>query len=123
MNPLHFAIGQFLICAGLNAGTGLITDPQGISQISSLWWTILYNGIASVAIGFTLQGVAQKYAPPTDAALILSMEAVFAAVFGFLFLQEIFSTEQLVGGFLVLSAIFLAQVKFSPRKKTETNQP
>ena len=122
MNPLHFAIGQFLICAGLNAGTGLITDPQGISQISSLWWTILYNGIASVAIGFTLQGVAQKYAPPTDAALILSMEAVFAALFGYLFLQEIFSTEQLVGGFLVLVAIFLAQLKFSPQKSPDSNQ-
>jgi drug/metabolite transporter (DMT)-like permease len=82
-----------------------------------LWWTILYNGIASVAIGFTLQGVAQKFAPPTDAALILSMEAVFAAVLGFLFLSERFSTEQLMGGILVMIAIILAQINFSPRIK------
>jgi len=112
MHPLQFAIGQFLVCAILNFGTGFITDPQGISQISSLWWTILYNGIASVAIGFTLQGVAQKYAPPTDAALILSMEAVFAAVFGFLFLSERFTAEQLIGGILVMAAILLAQANF-----------
>lgn len=115
LHPLHFAIGQFLVCAILNFSTGLITDPQGFTQISSLWWTILYNGIASVAIGFTLQGVAQKFAPPTDAALILSMEAVFAAVFGFLFLSERFSNEQLIGGILVMAAILLAQINFKSK--------
>jgi len=115
LHPLHFAIGQFLVCAILNFSTGLITDPKGFTQISSLWWTILYNGIASVAIGFTLQGVAQKFAPPTDAALILSMEAVFAAVFGFLFLSERFSNEQLIGGILVMAAILLAQINFKSK--------
>ncbi len=113
MHPLHFAIGQFLVCAFLNFGTGIISDPQAFSQISSLWWTILYNGIASVAIGFTLQGVAQKFAPATDAALILSMEAVFAAVFGIIFLSERFNNEQLIGGMLVIGAIILAQLNFS----------
>ena len=117
LHPLHFAVGQFFVCAVLNFATGTITDPQAFSQISSLWWTILYNGIASVAIGFTLQGVAQKFAPPTDAALILSMEAVFAAVLGFLFLRERFNTEQLMGGILVMIAIILAQINFSSRKK------
>ncbi len=116
MHPIQFAIGQFLVSAFLNWGTGLILDPHGLTEISSLWWTILYNGIASVAIGFTLQGVAQKYAPPTDAALILSMEAVFAAVLGFLILKESFSPEQLIGGILVMAAIFLAQLNFSSVK-------
>ncbi|HSM25280.1 MAG TPA: DMT family transporter [Anaerolineaceae bacterium] len=116
LHPLHFAIGQFLVCAFLNFSTAMVTDPQGFTQISSLWWTILYNGIASVAIGFTLQGVAQKFAPPTDAALILSMEAVFAAVFGFLILSERFSTEQLIGGFMVLAAIILAQINFRSKQ-------
>ncbi|PKO08449.1 MAG: EamA family transporter [Chloroflexi bacterium HGW-Chloroflexi-2] len=122
MHPLHFAIGQFMVCAILNFGTGFIIDPQGLTQISSLWWTILYNGIASVAIGFTLQGVAQKYAPPTDAALILSMEAVFAAVFGFVFLSERFSSEQLIGGILVMAAILLAQANFSPKHLIEAEK-
>lgn len=119
MHPLHFAIGQFLVCAILNFGFGFISDPQGLSQISPLWGTILYSGIASVAIGFTLQGIAQKYAPTTDAALILSMEAVFSAVFGFLFLRERFSTDQLIGAVLVMVAIFLAQVKFSSKAQPE----
>lgn len=119
MNPLHFAIWQFLVCALLNFGTGWISDPQGFSQISSLWWTILYNGIASVAIGFTLQAIAQKHAPPTDAALILSMEAVFSAVFGFIFLSERFTTDQLIGAFLVMAAIILAQVKFPSKLQSD----
>lgn len=118
MHPLHFAIGQFLVCAVFNFITAFVIEPQGIAQISSLWWTIFMNGVASVAIGFTLQGIAQKYAPPTDAALILSMEAVFAALFGFLFLNERFSTEQLVGGFLVMAAIVLAQIDLPILRKS-----
>lgn len=123
MNAIQFAIGQFFVSGILNFGIGLVTEPQGFVQMSSLWWTILYNGIASVAIGFTLQGVAQKYAPPTDAALILSMEAVFAAVFGFLFLSERFSSEQLIGGVLVMAAILLAQINFSSKKHLAVEKP
>ncbi len=115
LHPLHFAIGQFLICAALNFGTGLFLDPQEITQIPSFWLPIVYNGIASVAIGFTLQGVGQKFAPPTDASLILSMEAVFAAIFGFLFLSERFTPDQLIGGLLVMTAIVLAQVDFTKK--------
>ena len=123
MNAIQFAIGQFFVSGILNFGIGLVIEPQGFVQMSSLWWTILYNGIASVAIGFTLQGVAQKYAPPTDAALILSMEAVFAAVFGFLFLSERFSSEQLIGGVLVMAAILLAQIDFSSKKHLAVEKP
>jgi drug/metabolite transporter (DMT)-like permease len=117
LHPLHFAVGQFLICAGLNFATGIIIDPQGFTQIPSFGLPIIYNGVASVAIGFTLQGVGQKFAPPTDASLILSMEAVFAAVFGFLFLSERFSEEQLIGGLLVMTAIVLAQINFTKKTK------
>ena len=110
LHPLHFAIGQFLFCSFLNILTGLILEPSSIVMVGELWWTIIYNGIASVAIGFTLQGIGQKNAPATDAALILSMEAVFAAILGFLFLQESFTQIQFIGCFLVLIAIALSQL-------------
>ncbi len=116
VHPLHFAVGQFLICAALNLITGFIIEPASIQLIPTLWWTIIYNGIASVAIGFTLQGIGQKYAPPTDAALILSMESVFAAVLGYLFLHERFSTVQLIGCLLVMAAIILAQIPQKQKK-------
>lgn len=119
MDPLQFAVGQFLVCAMLNIITGFVIDPGGLPQVFSLWWTVVYNGIFSVAIGFTLQGVAQKFAPATDAALILSMESVFAAALGYLILKEHFSLLQLTGGVLVMTAIVLAQINFSPRKSTD----
>jgi drug/metabolite transporter (DMT)-like permease len=108
---LHFAVGQFFVCAFFSLLTGFIIEPAAIQQVPNLWWTIVYNGIASVAIGFTLQAVGQKYAPPSDAALILSMESVFAAILGFLFLSEILTLEQLIGSVLVMGAIVLAQVR------------
>ncbi len=108
---LHFAVGQFLVCAFFSLLTGFLLEPAAIQQVPQLWWTIVYNGIASVAIGFTLQAVGQKYAPPTDAALILSMESVFAAVLGYLFLREILTPLQLLGSFLVMAAIILAQLR------------
>lgn len=116
VHPLHFAVGQFLVCAALNLVTGFIIEPASIQLIPTLWWTIIYNGIASVAIGFTLQGIGQKHAPPTDAALILSMESVFAAVLGYLFLHEKFSTVQLIGCLLVMAAIILAQIPQKQKK-------
>jgi drug/metabolite transporter (DMT)-like permease len=116
VHPLHFAVGQFLVCAALNLTAGFVIEPDAIRLIPTLWWTIIYNGIASVAIGFTLQGIGQKHAPPTDAALILSMESVFAAVLGYLFLHEQFSTIQLIGCFLVMAAIILAQIPQKQKK-------
>ncbi len=116
MHPLHFAIGQFLVCAILNLFIGFVFEPASIQLVPTLWWTIIYNGIASVAIGFTLQGIGQKHAPPTDAALILSMESVFAAFLGYIFLHERFTTEQLIGCFLVMTAIILAQIPQKNKK-------
>jgi drug/metabolite transporter (DMT)-like permease len=66
----------------------------------------------SVGVGYTLQAVAQKHAPPTDAALIVSLEAVFAALAGYLWLGEVLRPEQLVGAGLIMGAILLVQ--FAP---------
>jgi drug/metabolite transporter (DMT)-like permease len=125
LDPIQFAIGQFFICAALNFVVGFVIEPQSIGTLSQLWQPVLYNGVVSVAIGFTLQGVGQKNAPATDAALILSMEAVFAAMFGFLFLHERFTPLQVTGCVLVLIAIILTQINgkelinFLSRKRDE----
>ncbi|MHB8132906.1 MAG: DMT family transporter [Anaerolineaceae bacterium] len=112
LNPLHFAVGQFLASAFFNLIFGLMFDPQSLLMIPDLWLAIVYNGVFSVAIGFTLQGVGQENAPSTDAALILSMEAVFAALFGFIFLHERFTPIQLLGCFFVMIAILFSQLPF-----------
>ena len=75
------------------------------------WWTILYNGVLSVGVGFTLQAVGQRHAPATDCAVILSLEAVFAAFFGWLILSEALAWPQIVGCGLMLAGMLLAQVR------------
>jgi drug/metabolite transporter (DMT)-like permease len=111
-DALPFAIGQYLVAGVLNLVLGLVFDRQTIPGLIPAWWTVAYVGLFSVAIGYTLQGWAQKYAPPTDASLILSLESVFAAFFGYLFLQEVLRPVQLAGAGVILVAIMISQ--FAP---------
>ncbi len=104
-----FAAGQYLIAAALNLGFGIVVEPESWMVVPSAAWTILYTGIFSITLGYTLQAIAQRHAPPSDAALILSMEAVFAAVAGYWFLGEVLNLLQILGCGLVLGAIFLSQ--------------
>ena len=66
-------------------------ENPSVSGLLSAWMTIAYAGILSSGVGFTLQIVAQKDTDPTTATLIMSLESVFAAVSGCLFLNECFS--------------------------------
>lgn len=71
---------------------------------------LLYTGILSTAVAFSLQIVAQKHAPPTDAAVIMSSESLFAALAGFLFLGEVLTVRQYVGCAIILLSILLIQL-------------
>lgn len=121
-----FAIAQFLVCAGLNLASGLLFDAPGISRIALAWPAVLYSAAFPTAIGFTLQIFGQRHAPPVDAAIVLSLETVFGAFFGFLFFAEGFSPRQLVGCGLILAAIVLCQVRtmnnHGGTETTEKNQ-
>jgi drug/metabolite transporter (DMT)-like permease len=114
MEALPFAIGQYWVAGTLNLLIGLGLEWQTLPGMAAVWWAVVYVGIFSVAVGYTLQARAQKHAPPTDAALILSLEAVFAALFGYLLLGETLRPEQLLGCGLILAAILLAQFKPAP---------
>jgi drug/metabolite transporter (DMT)-like permease len=107
----QLAMGQFLVCGALNLLTGLVTDPGGLAALRISWLAILYSGVFPIALGFTLQIVGQKSAPASDAAIIMSLEAVFGAVFGVLFLAETLAPIQILGCVLMLAAMILAQVK------------
>ena len=72
---------------------------------------ILYGGIFSVGIAYTLQAVGQKYAPPAHAAIILSLEASFAVLGGFLLLGEQMGTREIMGCLLMLSGMLIAQLQ------------
>ena len=73
--------------------------------------TVVYVGVVSVAIAYTPQSLGQKRASAADAAIIFSMEAVFAAFFGYLLLGEVFLARQLFGCILILAAVAVVQLK------------
>jgi drug/metabolite transporter (DMT)-like permease len=108
---VHFAIGQYLVVAVLNLLLGIVFTPHAFPGVASTWIAIAWLGIFSTGIGFTLQGAGQKHSPPADAAIILSMESMFAAVFGMLFLQERLNWLQWIGCVMILAAMLLAQWK------------
>lgn len=110
MEVLVFSAGQYLVAGVINLGAALISPDswQGMSQV---WWAVGYTAVFSIALGYTLQVLGQKYAPAHDAAILLSTEAVFAAFFGFLFLSERLLPVQIVGCGMILSAIFITQTR------------
>jgi drug/metabolite transporter (DMT)-like permease len=111
VDVLAFVIGQTLVAAVLNLVFAGFLESSTLPGLVPAGWAIIYTGIFSVGIGYALQGVGQRHAPPADAALILSMEAVFAAIFGFLFLNERLSPVQLLGCGLILAAIVQVQLR------------
>jgi len=112
---LLFSVGQYFIAGVLNVVIGLVLEADTLPGLSVSWWTVIYVGVVSVALGYTLQAVGQKHAPPADAAIILSMEAVFAALFGYLLLHEVLSIRQLLGCGLILMAMVVVQLRQTAR--------
>lgn len=110
MNALPFAFGQFAICGVLNILTAPFVEHPTRQVISLLLPAILYTGIFSVGLAFTLQVIAQKHTPANDAALIMSLESVFAVIFGWIFLHEALLPIQIGGCILILAAVLLVQL-------------
>lgn len=111
MALLTFSAGQYLVSGSMNLGMALVFERHLIPGLAIAWWTVVYIAVFSTAIGYTLQAAGQRHAPPSDAAIILSLEAVFAAVSGFLFLDERLELVQVLGCALIFGAVLLAQVK------------
>jgi len=107
---------QFLTGGILGAVFMLLFENPSIAMILSAAGPILYTGIMSTGVGYTLQIVGQKGLNPTVAALILSLESVFSALSGYLFLHQLLTTRELIGCALMFIAIVLAQLPDIRRK-------
>lgn len=116
IDPLKLSFMQFATCSILSLITAFIFEDITISGISSAFIPILYGGLLSVGVAYTLQVVAQKNAKPSHAAIILSMESVFGAIGGAVLLGESMSGRGYLGCALILAGILVSQIKFSPEK-------
>lgn len=114
MDALKLCCIQFATCSFLSLMTALIFEQITMSGISQALVPILYGGLLSVGVAYTLQVVAQKNAKPSHAAMILSMESIFGALGGALLLGESMSSRGYTGCILILVGILVSQIKFSP---------
>jgi drug/metabolite transporter (DMT)-like permease len=110
MESLEIAVGQFATCALLSLAAALLREPAPFAHLLPAAWPILYGGLFSIGIAYTLQIVAQKTAHPAHASIILSMEAFFAAVGGVLLLHEPLTVRLVLGGGLLLAALVFSQL-------------
>ncbi len=109
-DPLKIAFLQFAACAVLSLLTSAAIEQNAARSYWSAAIPILYGGFLSVGVAYTLQVVAQKKAKPAHAAIILSLEAVFAAVGGWLLLGEMLSSRAIVGCALMLCGMLVSQL-------------
>ena len=107
---LSFSVGQLFVCAILNIGIGLFAEPM-MSFNWPLMFAISYTALFSLGLCYTLQVWAQRHTPPADAALILSLESVFAVISGWLILNERLVLIQIFGCVLIFIAVVLSQFK------------
>jgi drug/metabolite transporter (DMT)-like permease len=109
IHPLVLAYQQFFTCALLSFITAVLFEQFSIIQVRSALLAILYTGGISIAIGYTLQVVVQRFVTPSHAVIIFSLEGVFAAAAGWFFLGEMFSLRSCFGALLMLVGVLVAQ--------------
>jgi drug/metabolite transporter (DMT)-like permease len=102
---------QFAVCAVLSLIAALFTEDMAFSGIMDAALPILYGGLMSTGVAYTLQVVAQRDADPSHAAVILSLESVFAALCGWMMLDETLGVRALIGCALMLAGMLLSQLK------------
>lgn len=109
-DSMSFSLGQLAVCGVLNLVIGIFVEPA-MSFSAPLLFAIAYTAFFSLGLCYTLQVWAQKHTPPADAALILSLESVFAVLSGWLLLDERLVTGQIIGCALIFVAVILSQFK------------
>ena len=110
LRPLHFSLGQFAVCSVLGIITMFIFGEPTFSGIWEAKLHILYCGVLSVGVAYTLQVVAQRRAEPTFAAIVLSTESVFSAIGGAIFGVDRISALGYVGCAVMFAGIIVSQL-------------
>ena len=109
-NPVHIACIQFVICSILCTVTALCAEAISAQAVRQAAIPILYGGLLSAGVAFTLQIVSQRHCPPAHAAIILSSETVFAALAGWIVLGETLTVRGLLGCALMLASLMVVQL-------------
>ncbi|MBN2261057.1 MAG: DMT family transporter [Clostridiales bacterium] len=116
-DAIKLSVIQFLTCSFFSAIVALFIESTTVNMIFETIVPILYGGILSVGVAYTLQIVGQRHARPSHAAIILSFEAVFGALAGVLLLNEMLSNRGILGMSLMFTGMILSQMNFTKKDK------
>jgi drug/metabolite transporter (DMT)-like permease len=118
MSAIRLSVVQFAVCSLLSLLTAIFTEAIILEDILKAAIPIIYGGVFSVGVAYTLQIVGQKHAHASAASIILSLESVFAVLGGWLILSEQLSTRGMAGCLLMLLGMVLAQIRLSKKIRT-----
>ncbi len=107
---------QFFVCSALSAVGMVFTETPDISNIQAAWLPLMYAGILSCGVGYTLQIVGQKGINPVIASLIMSLESVISALAGWVILGQVLSPKEILGCVLMFAAIIITQIPIGNKK-------
>ncbi len=110
IQSVKLAFTQFVVCAVLSLLVAVVFEEISRDALVQAAGPILYGGILSSGVAFTFQVMAQRHTHPAHASIIMSIEAVFAALGGWLLLNEILSTRGLLGCGLMLGGMLISQL-------------
>ena len=128
IQSVKLAFTQFVVCACLSLVVAVIFEDISWTALTQAIWPILYSGILSSGVAFTFQVIAQRHTHPAHASIIMSMEAVFAAIGGWLLLNEVLSMRGLLGcglmlGGMLLSQLWASETRSRPPAMIKLNSP
>lgn len=110
VDSLKLAVIQYAVVSFLSTGISVVFEDTTLQGLSGAATAILYGGAMSVGIAYTLQVIGQRKAHPAHASILLSMESVFAALGGWMLLQETMNLRQFMGCALMFSAMLVSQL-------------
>ena len=113
----RISLVQFVTATGVNSLLSALCENASITDFKMYIIPILYLGIMSSGVAYTLQIIGQKNTPPTASSVILSLESVFGAIFGVIILGESLTTKEILGCITVFAAVILSQLNFKNKSK------
>ena len=117
-SPFTFSFCQYFIVFGCSLLVALFFENPTLLNIKTEWFEIIYTGVFSAGLGYTLQILAQSKADPAPAAIILSMESVFATIAGWIILNQILDVNKILGCSAIFVGVILVQlVPLYPKNK------
>ena len=122
VSGVELSAAQFLVTGILSTVAALFAETVSLTDILHSAGPILYTALLSSGVAYTLQIVGQKETPPAVASLVMSLESVFAALSGWLFLKQGMQPREFLGCVLVFAAVILAQIPFDELKTRLKNK-